>query len=269
MNLNHDMHVHTPLSACYHQKGVTVDQILKTASENGIETLGFADHFWAKERPDASEWYRPQDMKHISRIREMIPEDTYGIEVLFGCESEYWGDGKCGMSPEAAAQLDFVLLPCSHLHMGDLILPKPDMNDREIGEFMVRIFNEALDLGLASGIPHPFVPCSFPDRVDSIIGGISDATFRECFSKAAEKQVSIEITTQCLPTIFAGEERDGHHDSTFIRVLSIAHECGCVFHLASDAHDLRMLGEVKKLEPFIREMGISEEKIRPFSKREV
>ena len=111
----HDMHVHTPLSACYHDKDVTIDAILKMYKNLGVKRIGFADHLWDETMPGSNDWYRPQDVSHIQQLKDMVPEDTHGIEVLFGCESEFWGKGKCGISKETAAELDFVLLPASHL----------------------------------------------------------------------------------------------------------------------------------------------------------
>ena len=35
----------------------------------------------------------------------MIPEDTYGVKVLIGCETEYCGDGKVGISQETVENL--------------------------------------------------------------------------------------------------------------------------------------------------------------------
>ena len=266
MNIDHDMHVHSPLSACYHDKEITIQEILEAYARLGVERIGFEDHLWDNAMPGASPWYKPQDMEHIKQIREMIPEDTLGIEIMFGCESEFWGKGKCGISKEAAEKLDFVLLPASHLHMKEYILPNPDMTDEEIGSFMVKLFMEALDENIATGIPHPFVPCTRPESVDRIVGSISDSSLKECFSRAAQEHVSIEITTSSFPSIFNGEEKEGHHDATYIRVLSIAKECSCRFHCASDSHDLEKIAGFKKLETVLKKLNITDKDIHPFAK---
>ncbi len=260
MLVDHDIHIHTTLSSCCADEQATPENIIARAAEEGLKTIGFADHMWDSRMPGASDWYMPQDLEHILKIRDMIPKDTKGVKVLVGCETEYCGNGKVGISREAAEQLDFVLIPASHVHMKGFVLPSWAETPKDIARVMLQHFNEVVGLGLATGITHPFLPVNHGDHVDEIISYILDSEFEEAFHRAAEARVSIEITTGCFPGI-SGRVREGFHDETFMRVLTIAKNCGCKFHFASDAHSLAGIGRVLQLEKYVKEIGITPDDI--------
>ena len=124
MKIEHDFHVHTHLSSCSSDPKATVENYLRLAKDRGLKLIGFANHFWDSNVPGASEWYKPQDFDHIMKIKDEIPQDTLGVKILIGCETEYCGDGKVGITKEVAKQLDFVLIPISHLHMEGFVRDK-------------------------------------------------------------------------------------------------------------------------------------------------
>jgi len=264
MLIDHDVHVHTILSACCHDPEATPKNILRRAREKGLNTIGFADHMWALDCSGASPWYIPQDLEHVNQTRTQLPADSGGIRILVGCESEYGGAGKLGISAAAASQLDFVLLPMSHLHMRGFVAPAELSDPTEVGAFMVQRFLEVLDTGLANGIAHPFLPCGHKENADKIIASISDETFACCFQKAAAANVSIEITMGFFPGCQEGGETEDFHDTTFIRMLAIAKNQGCNFHFASDTHTLIGVGNVLKLEPYVQELGLTANDIAPW-----
>ena len=181
VSVDHDVHVHTFLSSCSHDPEAVPERILARAAQCGLRTVGFADHLWDAAVPGASDWYRPQDFVHISRIRDQLPTDTRGVRVLVGCETEYVGGGGVGVSPEVAEQLDFVLVPHSHFHMEGFVRPS-DVNTLEgIAELLQQRFAEAIELEVVTGIAHPFLPCGFPEQLDDILAAIEDAQFAELF----------------------------------------------------------------------------------------
>lgn len=265
--IDHDLHVHTALSACCKDPENVPGKIIARAAEVGLKTIGFSDHMWDSAIPGASDWYRPQDFAHLSQIRRQLPRESHGVRVLIGCESEYLGGGKAGISPEVAQQLDFVLLPISHVHMKGFVVPASLHRSEDVAALMVERFCEVMELGLATGIPHPFMPLSYGDRVDEIIGCISDGAFAECFGRAAEAGVSIEVTTDFFPGCGEGE-KPGHHDETFLRPLTLARQAGCVFHFASDSHTLKRIGAVRQLEKYVQQLGITAEEIHPLVRSE-
>jgi len=265
--VDHDLHIHTHLSACSCDETATPENIIARAAERGLATIGFADHMWDSRSPAASEWYRAQDYPHISQSRNHIPDDTRGLRVLVGCETDYCGGGRVGISHEVAERLDFVLMATSHLHMIGYTVPWRPQTAKEIALLMAEWFREALDLGLATGMAHPFLPLGYKQNTDAVLDCISDGEFQDLFGLAAEQGVSIEVSVCCFPGCGAGE-LPGFHDEAFLRVLSLAREAGCVFHFASDTHTLEGVGDSLKLEPYARAVGITREDILPLVRRE-
>lgn len=262
LSVDHDIHVHTFLSSCNSDPDALPDRMVAAAAGSGLRTLGFADHLWDAAVPGASDWYRPQDLTHVSRIREQIPADTSGVRVLVGCETEYVGDGKVGISPTAAAKFDYVLVPHSHFHMEGFVRPSEIDTPPAIAALLQQRFAEVVELDVTTGIPHPFLPCILPERIDEILGHISDAAFEDLFGRAAERGVSIEITVGAFPSL-RSKEQEGWHDETFLRVYALARDAGCVFHFASDAHRLDGVGGATRLEPFVRELVLGREHLHP------
>ena len=267
MLINHDMHVHTLLSVCSSDIKNIPENILKRAAEVGLKTIGFADHMWDSSIRGASSWYAPQDVNHVMQIKDLIPEDTYGVKVLIGCETEYCGDGKVGISREAAEEFDFVLVPISHVHMKGFVLPLWVDNNKDVARIMVHRFKEVLELDIINivpiGVPHPFLPIGlqYIDCIDEIISYISDDEFIDCFGKAAEVGVGIELQPGCFAGTHHERKYDGFHDDSFLRVYTLAKKSNCKFYFASDSHSVRQIGDVLKVERYMREIGICEEDI--------
>lgn len=262
MIVDHDVHVHTTLSSCCRDERLTAPNVIARAARLGLKTLGFADHLWDRAVPGASDWYRPQDLEHVLRVRREIPKQTRGVRVLIGCETEYCGDGKVGISPEAAEELDFVLVPMSHLHMGGFTVPAGLDKPRDVARLMVQRFNEVVALGLATGIPHPFYPLGFQEHVEEILSLIPDAELLDCFGRAADACVSIEINA----ALFPGCRRCDcatFSDEVFLRVLTLARQAGCCFHFASDAHALSGMKRVLKLAPYAEAIGLTPGDVHP------
>ena len=262
MLVDHDLHVHTYLSSCCSDREATPANIVARAAEAGLRTLGFADHLWDRSVPGAMDWYVPQDLPRLLETRGRLPGDRRGVRVLVGCETEYCGGGKVGISAAAAEQLDFVLIPVTHFHMKGFVAPADLSEPRDVARLMVRRFNEAVTLGLATGIAHPFVPCGFSDYTDAILAEISGSELLDSFGRAAQAGISIEMSTCMFPGA-CGTVRDGFHDETFLRVLALARQAGCWFHFASDAHTLEAVGSVTRLEPYARAIGLTRQDILP------
>lgn len=262
MLVDHDIHVHTFLSACSSDEAATPTNIIARAAAEGLRTIGFADHMWDSRMPGVSRWYEPQDYEHIAQIRKQMPDDRNDVRILIGCESEYCGDGKVGISKEVAEQLDFVLLPMSHLHMKGFVEPSGIDSPKDVAELMVQRYRQVIELGLATGIAHPFFPCGYAEQTDEIIGLIPDSVFEDCFARTAELGISIEVTMAFFPGLH-DHEPDGFHDETFLRMLSIAKGAGCVFHFASDTHRLAGIGACLQLEEYARAAGITKNDVLP------
>ena len=117
MKLDHDLHVHTYLSACCDQKErQTPSAILSLAEEMGVKTIGFADHLWANPEIAPSGWYRCQDELQVSKRRADLVAVSTNVRVLVGCEAETIAPGRFGMTRQFADQLDFAAVMQSLPH---------------------------------------------------------------------------------------------------------------------------------------------------------
>lgn len=265
MTIDHDLHTHTFLSACANDVLATPGNMIQAAAAAGLKTIGFSDHMWDSSMPGASPWYAPQSFEHIAQIHSQIPAETNGVRVLVGCETEYCGQGRVGISRAVAEELDYVLIPFSHFHMKGFVEPAGTEGPEQVAALMLQRCLEVLDLGLATGLAHPFLPCGHREATDEILAAISDDEFADCFGVAAQRGVSVEITLGFFPSL-SDRELPGCHDAGFLRMLAIAKDVGCCFHLASDTHSLAGVGLVTKLEGHVRNLGIGEEDILPLAR---
>lgn len=235
MDLYHDIHIHTNLSLCG-KEDATVKSYIDLAYERGLKTIGFSDHLWDKDVEGASDWYRVQDIDHVYKIRENVPEDTKGIKLLFGCETEFLGGTQVGITREHANLFDYILIPTSHIHMVGFIRPSHIITVNDIRSLLLQRFKEAASLifDVPVGMAHPFCPVANHHMEDEILRGITDDEYKECFYIAAKTGKSIEIQACVLANHLQKDEHD--YSVEYSRMFSIALQEGCLFHLGSDAH---------------------------------
>lgn len=254
MKITGDNHVHTILSSCAKSDAIPKDY-LDLCVKNGITVIGFTDHLWDKNITGASDWYKPQDMDHINKIRDMIPSETHGIKILFGCETEYTG-GNIGITKKSARLLDYVLIPPNHFHMKDFVIPSSVTDNAEYKKYLIDRFMEVCDinLGVPIGIAHPFMPLGIPD-VNAVLSSITDDEYRNCFNYAKLCDKSIEIQTGLATA----------DNPEFNRMISIACDCDCMCHIGSDSHDLKRFdGSHEQLSLYFKTIHLNP-KIHTFS----
>ena len=262
MKIQHDVHMHTYLSRCSNDPEFLPPAIIENSKANGIKLLGFTDHFWDKTMPGGDNGiYRNQNFAHVTKIHDMMPPVIEGIKILFGCETEYYGKGRIGISKETASKFDFVIAPTNHRITGfakeeNLTTPM------QLAKEMVKRFKEVLSFDVATGICHPFLPLGFMDIGDAILNSMSREELNECFSMASEKGVSAELNS-CTFASNYDRGTDGFTDESFLRVFTIAKEAGCKFHFGSDAHTLEEIDRLQKLNKYIDILGITETDINP------
>jgi len=262
MIVDHDVHVHTVLSECNNDPGATAANLVARAAAAGLATLGFSDHLWDSAIEGASDWYRPQNVEHVLQTRRLLPADPRGVRVLVGCETEYCGGGKAGLSRAAAERFDFVLLPFTHFHMQGFVAPAGLDTPRAVAYLMAERCREAVATGLATGLAHPFYPFGYSDYADEVLACLSDGELVDCFGLVARAGLSVEINVCMFPGA-TGQTRPGFHDETFLRVLALAAEAGCRFHFGSDAHAVSQMDAVRGLGSYASKVGIGPADILP------
>jgi histidinol phosphatase-like PHP family hydrolase len=255
--IDRDLHVHTNLSLCAKSKA-TVENCLAAAEKQGITSIGFANHCWAGEMPHANSWYRAQNVEHVLSIRDQLPDDTRGLRILIGCETEYIGNGIAGLNKDLAERFDFVWVPANHFHQKGFVVPEElgSGGPKEVSELLYRRFMEAVDLGFARGIVHPFIPLGFLEGEAEILDGISDVQYENCFKAAASAGTAIEINAyngNCKTRTAANG-----FSSLYLRIHTIARECGCKFFFGSDAHHPDAIAGYDRIAAFAESCGIDD-----------
>lgn len=232
-----DLHIHTKQSGCA-PRTTEVASYLPYCKQEGIRLLGISDHVYLDETLRA--WGDTTDtkMSHLLATRPILDEfsKTSDIRFLFGCEVEYFPGENPFISPEESLSFDYILLAASHVLNQPSKYSAYDIHDPKVlRKITIDRFVEAckLEYPVPMGICHPLYPIG-SNRQCEILDGISDACLNELFSMAAEKNISIEIHA-CLYR--DGTPRNEYGVSErYLRILSAAKDCGCIFHFGSDAH---------------------------------
>ncbi len=266
MDIRSDFHTHTNLSACAADE-VTAQALIDglCTGEDGLRVLGISNHLWDSDIEGASEWYKPQNVEHVISIRKELENvDTHGARILVGAEVEFSADCRVAITREHAALFDYLLITANHVHMKDFIIPASMTAPDEVREFIISRFLSAceVDLPVKCGICHPFFPMSFPKTDNEILSGITDEVYGKCFEKAKKYKKSIEIHTSVF-----GPHLPHHNDlgagDEYVRMIGIAKETGCTFHIGSDVHKPFALPGIK-LREFTKYMGITEDMMTDF-----
>ena len=252
-----DLHVHTNISRCG-DAAATVESCLEAAKKQNLKTIGFADHCWAAQLPGESPWYKGQDIEHVLKIKKQLPGNISGIRVLVGCETEFIGNGICGLNKELASSFNFVLLPANHFHQRGFVVPEDlgASGAKAVSELLYKRFMETTELGFGTGIVHPFIPLSFLEWEADILGSISETQYESCFKAAALAELAIEINTYTAENKTCMVENG--FSSLYLKMHTIARESGCKFFFGSDAHHPDKICGYEKMVKFAGACGIDE-----------
>ena len=144
--VDHDLHIHSQLSACSSDPEQSTQAILNYAKENGFTHICLTDHFWDEKLPGASDWYKPQNFEHICQALPLPQAE--GIRFSFGAETDMDKFFTIGTARETFDRFDFVIIPTTHLHMGGFTIDaEADEQERQ------RLFIRRLDALLDADIP--------------------------------------------------------------------------------------------------------------------
>lgn len=245
MEFDIDLHVHTHHSPCG-QDEMVPGEILRTAAERGIAKLAITDHL-----------YPFTDLSAFDEIRSGFADAgsrmNGSIEVFFGCEVEIMAPGRTAGSPELAERMDFVMAGATHFHNRGITDLPEGMDDHETARYILRTFEYAAGLPWVDVIAHPFfvIPrvCS-----GEVVGLLTNSELRPALELARDNDVALEISRRILHT---PEQLQFSK-----RFYPLCKEVGLKFTVGSDAHRLEDVGNVRVLEPFINEMGLTEKDFR-------
>lgn len=302
-----DVHVHNYLSNCGKDRSSSAGNYVKRYAELGVKTLGFANHCWDPRVEGESAWYYKQTIEFATQIRNQLPVDTMGVKVLVGAETEYCGRSRTlGMSAEGAKELDFLLIPHSHVHMVNFVMDDPapyaearkqliaqlmqiDGMTEEQAEGWVKPLREP---ALRPFVKEPFTawPAYLADFLiksfDSLmeheelhkILKTTPVSIAHPFQPVGYGQYTEAMLAEIEDTTFerlfkkaaalgVGLEINGECNAPqMLRMLTIAKNCGCKFTLGSDAHSPNSMKGIFNTEPTTDALGLTEEDLMDFMK---
>ena len=258
MKITHDVHIHTSLSSCA-DPAATFQGYVERAKNTNLKVLGFADHLWDSAIPGASRWYEPQNVEHVLKLKKELPEsmEMDGIKLLFGCETEFIYGGKLCLAEENFEHFDFVLVPHSHNHMKFVAPPERIKDYKSHAELLMESFMLLVTHPLANrmmSVAHPFVAGTSHSIYNDVQAYIPDSYLYEAFAAAKESGIAIEMNGSCL-TYMPSEQIP---TCEYVRIYSIAKECGCRFTYGSDSHHFTNERKIEEVEKFFDICGITE-----------
>lgn len=241
--LDNDMHIHSKLSLCSKDPLQTPERILQYAKDNNLKTVALTDHCWDEKSISTSDWYKYQDLEYTFQSKSLPQSED--IEFLFGVETEINKDMVLGLKRESFDELDFVVIPTTHLHMKGFTISEEDAASVE-GRAKVWIsrLEGLLNMDLPFkkiGIAHLACPLIAPNREDylKVLNLLPTEKLEELFRNCEELGVGIELNAADMS--FADDEAE-----TVLRMFKIAKQQGCKFYMGSDAHHPKDLDNARQ-----------------------
>ena len=308
MKAFHDIHIHSYLSLCSSDNQGTAERYVERARSLGHRLMGFANHTWDESIPFPptykKNFYRFQSMAYQMQIKNQIPNNPDGMKILVGAETEYCGMFDIlGMGKEAAMQLDYLLIPHTHLHMRGFVMPKFEEAEAVRENILEK-------LRKVEGIPDSLakqMTDSIPDKtLEAMVdGGIKNQrqrvanfmveSFRSLMNNETLKTYSdlipVSIAHPFQPISFPNKVEilklipDNTYGELFemaarrgigleinfetqndedVRLFSIAKECGCKFTLGSDTHTYEAFDKIFDTEFLCDRVGLTEDDFMDF-----
>lgn len=258
--IDHDLHCHTSLSVCCGREEMNPDNILEHTKNFGYDTICFTNHYWDEKVPSSvplNNFYAVQDTEHLRELLPLPKRDS--MRVLFGCETEMNYNFELGISPEHYDMFDFIIIPPNHMQIKGFARSLDCRELDDIREFYLRRLEAITKLDLPFekvGIAHMTVKLTFLRNIAErykIFDGMDEKRLRDIFSFFAANGSGIELNAKCFP------DDDTEHFDSYMRIYSIAKDCGCRFYCGSDAHALSHLDDMKKAcEKAVRALNLTE-----------
>ncbi len=241
---DHDLHIHSQISSCSGDPEQTNERILAYAKKNGLTTICLTDHYWDERVSSPSSWYAPQNTQHIKAALPLPQAE--GIRFLFGCETDMRADMTIGISKERFDEFDFVIIPTTHMHMGEFTVPAECAGNPEK---LARLWLDKLDALLDMDLP--FEKIGIAHLCCSLIGAGDDALYQDTLAALEDKELKRIFSR--IAAVGAGVEiNQGDFFFNYgakediLRIYRIAKEVGCKFYLGTDAHHPASFEDAKK-----------------------
>lgn len=218
-----DLHTHTIISG--HAYSTLLENV-EYCAKNGIEVLGVSDH--APSMPGAPHrWY-------FGNLR-VLPRKINGVTILKGCEVNILNElGEIDITSNEIQKLDYMI---ASLHEPVI---STDMSREEATNAVINAMLRNKKIEILGHLGNPNY----------------DLDYKRIIETAKEKDIMIEINNSSL----SGTSRPGSFENCK-KVVQLCKELGVKIILTSDAHVCFSIGDYKKGEELIKEIGIPEELI--------
>ncbi len=242
--IHHDLHCHTGLSLCSNDPKMTPEAILRHAEQAGYDVQCITDHFWSDSVPGASEFYAEQGLSHV--LQSLPLPQSGAVRFLFGCETEYCGEGKLGIAPEDYDRFSFIIIPPNHFHMEGFTRPASCDTKEKVAQLLTCRLEELCQLDLPwekVGIAHltsglVWMKGGYPE----VFERMDKERLKPVFARFAQLGAGIELNADCFLPGWR-EQEDAH-----LKLYRIARDAGCKFYCGSDAHHPDRLDVAKTME---------------------
>ena len=241
---DHDYHIHSVLSTCSKDELQSPERMLQYAKENGLRKIVITDHYWDSSVPGASDWYVPQNYEWIKKSLPLPKAD--GVEFLFGAETEMRHDFTIGISERALSELDFIIVPTTHLNnagfgVSEELATSPEGRAKTWLMKLEALLSKPLPFH-KMGVAHLACGLIAKKREDylSTLELLPEAELKRLFKRAADVGIGVEINADDMK--FKEQEA-----RTVLRPFEIAKSCGCKFYLGSDSHHPENLDAAKNI----------------------
>lgn len=257
-SIDHDFHIHSCLSSCSSDPEQSTQSILRYAENMGLKKICLTDHYWDEKVAGASSWYKKQDTAHIKESLPLPKSDT--VEFLFGCETDLNKEMTLGISKERFSEMDFVIIPTTHLHMNGFTIPE---NFADTPKNRADLWVKRLDALLSMDLPFKKIGIAHltcrlinkrsPEEYLKTLELISEDEMTRLFTKAASLGCGIELNQDDMSFRWGGID-------TVLRPFKIAKSCGCKFYLGTDAHHQNEFNGMREIfESAVEKLGLTED----------
>lgn len=254
--IDHDIHVHTILSNCCSDEFMTKENIISHAVKKGYTSLCFTDHMWDQKVSGVSQWYSNQDVEHVKNILP-IPKTKGDLKIYFGCETEYTGKDKIGISKVSYDVFDFIVVPVNHFHMVNFVRSDSITEEKDIAELFMARLEELTNLDLPwkkIGIAHLSSSTLFIEGdSENVLRYLDEKRMSLIFDFFAKEGAGIELNACCFKT----DKNFGDKPSS--KMYLMAKDAGCKFYCCSDGHTREKLNyENSYLADFVKFLNLKE-----------
>jgi histidinol phosphatase-like PHP family hydrolase len=246
----HDLHVHThPHSPDAHWRA-TLPAMLRRAAQNGVFTVGLANHYFPTTDFALFQRLRAQVCRHIPA----------GLNIQVGAELCVLDEtGAIPLTTGEANQLDFVLAGPHHFKQRWVAQPPTGSAVAFVNHQHHMLLN-AVQQPVVNGLAHPWViniqraPQQWRFTPDDFLAAWTEDHFAELGAVAAKHNTALEIG---MGIHMMADHQGEQFWQQYVRGLQAARLAGARFYFGSDAHHLFVIGRLDWLRPTMRLLGFN------------